>query len=147
MLLRCPTWDSTCDRHGPWTQWWNWKCAVTKGCLCSDKTIYQRMKMLRSKDLQSTDYRVGQKSKPLRLKAHIFCLYLQNAWTNFHGFWQTSTSSYSEHIHLFRVPQISSHGHIICSSLRYGTVQRPAQTLRLRRHVALRSALWMSRRK
>ena len=32
----------------------NWKCAVTKGCLCSDKTIYQCMKMFKFKDLQST---------------------------------------------------------------------------------------------
>ena len=30
------------------------KCAVTKGCLCSDKTIYQCMKMFKFKDLQST---------------------------------------------------------------------------------------------
>jgi len=36
-------------------------------------------------------YRVGQKVRPLRLKAHIFCLHLQNAWTNFHGFWHTVT--------------------------------------------------------
>jgi len=32
----------------------NWKCAVTKGCLCSDKTIYQCMKMFKFKDLQNT---------------------------------------------------------------------------------------------
>jgi len=32
----------------------NWKCVVIKGCLCSDKTIYQCMKMFRFKDLRST---------------------------------------------------------------------------------------------
>ena len=32
----------------------NWTCAVTKGCLCRDKTIYQCMKMFKFKDLQST---------------------------------------------------------------------------------------------
>jgi len=32
----------------------NWKCVVTKGCLCSDKTIYQGMKMFKFKDLQNT---------------------------------------------------------------------------------------------
>jgi len=31
----------------------NWICAVTKGCLCSDKIIYQGMKMFRSKDPQT----------------------------------------------------------------------------------------------
>jgi len=33
-------------------------------------------------------------SKPVKsrhLKAHIFCLYFQNAWTNFYDFWHTST--------------------------------------------------------
>jgi len=38
--------------------------------------------------------------------AHIFCLYLQNAWTNFRDFWNTSTLFYSEHIRLFRVSEI-----------------------------------------
>jgi len=32
--------------------------------------------------------------------------YLQNASTNFHDIWNTSMLFYSEHIHLFRVPQI-----------------------------------------
>jgi len=35
------------------------KCAVTKGCLCSGKTIYQGIKKVRSKDqkdLKSTNY-------------------------------------------------------------------------------------------
>ena len=32
----------------------NWKCAVTKGCLCSDKTICQCMQMFKFKDLHST---------------------------------------------------------------------------------------------
>jgi len=31
---------------------------MTKGCLCSDKTIYQTKKMFRSTDLQSAMYNV-----------------------------------------------------------------------------------------
>jgi len=50
--------------------------------------------------------RVSQKSRPLCLKAHIFGLYLQNVGTNFHDFWHTSASVYSEHIHLFPIPEI-----------------------------------------
>ena len=29
----------------------NWKCVVTKGCSCSDKTIYQSKEMFKFKDL------------------------------------------------------------------------------------------------
>jgi len=47
-----------------------------------------------------------QKSRPLRLKVYIFCLYFQKALTNFHDFWHTLTLFYSEHIHLFLVPEI-----------------------------------------
>jgi len=39
----------------------------------------------------------GPKSRPPRLKAHIFCLYLQNAQTNFHNFWHNSTLFYCEY--------------------------------------------------
>jgi len=38
----------------------------------------------------------------LRSKAHIFCLHLQNAWTNIHDFCQTPPF-YSEHICLFHI--------------------------------------------
>jgi len=31
-------------------------------------------------------------------KALMFCLHVQNAWTNFHDFWHTSMPFYSEHI-------------------------------------------------
>jgi len=47
-----------------------------------------------------------RKSRPLRLKAYNFCLYVQNALTNFHDFWHISTLFHFECIHLFYVPQI-----------------------------------------
>jgi len=55
-------------------------------------------------------YRVGQKMGPLLWKAHIFCLHLQNATTNFYDFWHTSTPLYSEHICWFKIRQIYQSG-------------------------------------
>jgi len=48
----------------------------------------------------------GQKAGPLRLKTHIFCLHLQNAWTSFDYFWITSMLFYSEHICWFHIYKI-----------------------------------------
>ena len=48
----------------------------------------------------------SKKVRPRRLKAHIFCLRLQNAWTNFHDFWHTSKSFSTEHICWFQIHQI-----------------------------------------
>jgi len=47
-----------------------------------------------------------KKVRPLRLKAHIFCLRLQNAWTNFHDFWHTATPFSAEHICWSQIHQI-----------------------------------------
>jgi len=68
-------------------------------CACLSRMKFKQAKLF--SDVQDGP----RKSRPLRLKAHIFCLYLQNTWTNYHDFWLTSTSFYSEHIHLFHVPQ------------------------------------------
>jgi len=38
----------------------------------------------------------GPKKWSLRLKAHVFCLHLQNPWMNFHDFSRTSTPFYYE---------------------------------------------------
>jgi len=48
----------------------------------------------------------GPQMGPLRLKAHIFCLHLQNISTNFYDFWHTSLPFYSKHIGWFKVHQI-----------------------------------------
>ena len=60
----------------------NWKCAVTKGCLCSDKTLYQRMKMFTFKDPQSTMSFYGHCSFTYLWNMHLIGLQLHDGIHN-----------------------------------------------------------------
>ena len=64
-------------------------------------------------------YNVGQKH--LRLNAHAFCLYLQNALTNFRDFWHTSTPFNFKHVCWFHICKIH-HTVALCFNRHLGDV-------------------------
>jgi len=72
-------------------------------------------------------YRVDQQSRSLRLKACIFCLYLQTAQTNFHNFWNTSSFLADRTIgHAFGT---LCHLSVVCDILYCGKTVCPSEKL------------------